>query len=111
MRAVSPQKSGPTFRGSHRKCDRKNTGNGLEKNSIKRADPRKHKELNQQKAEQQIVSQPSRSQGISQAEPSNTSSEQQHKKVLPFFAHNPCRSGIIGNKLRNTNLKTRYRPG
>src|SRR5262245_36592864 len=109
VRAVSTQKRHPCFRASHRKCDRENAGNRLEKNPVKRADPRKYKQLNQEGAKQQIVSQTRRSGSISQTEPANTGSGQEDKNVLPFFAHDSRRSGIIRNKPRNTGLKTSYR--
>src|SRR5437016_12761547 len=109
MRTVLPQEGDPTFRAGGRQRDRKNAGNRLEKNPVKRADPRKHKELDHQRAEQQIVSRPSRSRVISEAEPGNPSSYQQDKNVLPFFANDPRRSGIIGNKTRYASLKTGYR--
>src|SRR5436190_14347991 len=45
VRSVSPEESSPCFSSGHCVCNRKYAGNRLEKNAVKRTNPRKHKEL------------------------------------------------------------------
>src|SRR5215475_9252124 len=110
MRSVSLQKNRPTLHKGRRQYDCKNARNRLEKDPIKRANPRKYKQFDQERPEQQIVSKPSRRRWVFQTEPGNSDSYPQDKNVLPLFADDPCRSGVIGNESRQTSLETRQHP-
>src|ERR671918_741305 len=103
MRAIPSQKSRPSLR--RNPCERhsKNGRHRLKKYAVKRADPRKAEQLDNQENDEQAGA---ASWHTAQTEPGDPESQQRNKNILPFLTDDSRGAGIVRYQPSGSSLKT-----